>query len=238
MYSHYLAKKKRRPVELAEEAVKKTIKSKKVKFAANEEDDDGDAMQTDEPDETLLVRDPDTPSTSQRTKMWFAQDLFKDVDLGEDDEAADQLHLKKMMAERSKKRKIDENGNSANTGTDASKSDKKVRFDPDDLDTEDDSSSDEEDSYEPEPTPQYAEEDEDDDSELEDAFDDDDLTVEEKARMMALAKKMVGNSKDRSELARAVYNKYPYTSPVFPVFPVFPFLLAMKIHIIYALTLP
>eukprot|EP01122_Echinamoeba_exundans_P005638 TRINITY_DN1578_c0_g1_i1.p1 TRINITY_DN1578_c0_g1~~TRINITY_DN1578_c0_g1_i1.p1 ORF type:complete len:743 (+),score=274.30 TRINITY_DN1578_c0_g1_i1:181-2409(+) len=213
MYSHYLSKKKRRPVELAEEAVKKTKKSKKEKLAAVDDDDeDGDGMQMDEPDETLLMRDPDAPSTSQRTKMWFAQDLFKDVDLGEDDEAAEQLQLKKMLAERAKKRKLDENGSSANTGSESSKPEKKVRFDPDDLDSEDDSdSSDDEDSYESEPVPQYAEEDEEDDSELEDAFDDDDMTVEEKARMMALARKMVGNSKDRSELARSVYNKYPYT---------------------------
>lgn len=204
MYKHYLSKKKRRPSELAEESVKKTKKSKKERLDDNGDDEDDDAIDLEpEKGESLLMRDPDAPTTSQRTSMWFSQDLFKDVDIGDDDEAAEQLEIKKLLAERSKKRKVDEN-TSAHAG-DVNKPEKKVRFDEDDLDTEDDES----DVGEADEAPQYPEEDEGDDSELEDAFIDDDMTDEEKARMMALAKKMVTSSTGRSEIARSVYNKYP-----------------------------
>lgn len=207
MYKHYLSKKKRRPSELAEESVKKTKKSKKEKLADDGDDEDDDAMDYEpEKGESLIMRDPDAPTTSQRTSMWFAQDLFKDVDVGDDDEAAEQLEIKKLLAERAKKRKVDEN-TSAHAG-DTNKPEKKVRFDEDDLDTEDDESDVEEESDD---APHYPEEDEADDSELEDAFIDDDMTDEEKARMMALAKKMVTSSSGRSEIARSVYNKFAYT---------------------------
>lgn len=244
MYNHYLSKKKRRPAELAEEALKKSRKAKRVNLKASDESDIENASDADEPEqgESLLRREKDETNSSQRTKMWFAQDLFKGVGIDEDDDAAEQLELERMLAERAKKRKLSSNGDSANAG-DVSKVKasekaapaKKVRFDADDIDTESDEDGGA--AWSDDEAPQYAEEGSDgEEADLEDAFIDDDMSLEEKARMMALAKKMVGSSAGRSEIARSVYNKYPYT--LFTFFYFFIYLFGDEDStLIYALTL-
>lgn len=212
MYSHYVTKKKRRIAAMNEEANLK----KKKKRSNKGQDEEAENSESEEevdmtpaPGESLLMRDPDAPSAAQQTSMWFSQDVFSGI-LGDDDDAADQLELKKLLAARAKKQKLSET-KSANTG----KEEKKVRFD-EDADhgdqSSDDESDDSEEQYTESPAPQYPdEEDEEDDSDEDDAFDDEDMDDEEKARMMALAKKMVTSSKGRSEIAKQVYNKFAYT---------------------------
>jgi len=57
---------------------------------------------TDEPTENLLMKERG-PTTTQRTAMWFDQDLFKGVI---DEDLDEQIELDKLMT--SKKRKVDE----------------------------------------------------------------------------------------------------------------------------------